>query len=212
MGDKKIRPKIEKTWFRRLATLILKPIMRLLIDIDISGLENVPVNGALILACNHVSMYDAFILQLCLPRAIFFMSKVENFSNPIVRILMQQLGSFPVERGTSDRGALLHALNVLKAGEVLGMFPEGTRTHGNGLVEAKSGTAHFAMRADVPIMPAVLYGTEKILSNPLKKAYVMLKILPLMMADEKENATELTNRLMREIASELPASQRGIYG
>jgi 1-acyl-sn-glycerol-3-phosphate acyltransferase len=139
------------------------------------------------------------------------MSKVENFKNPIIRMLMQQLGSFPVERGSTDRGALQHALTVLAAGEILGMFPEGTRTHGNGLTEAKTGTAHLAMRANTPIIPVVLYGTEKILNNPFKKAKVTLKVLPAIWALQHEKAIDLTTRLMKLIAAELPVSQRGIY-
>lgn len=185
--------------------------MHFLTRIDIQGLHNLPVDGAAVLACNHISMYDAFILQLCLPRAIFFMSKVENFKNPIIRVLMEQLGSFPVERGATDRGALHHALQVLAAGEILGMFPEGTRTHGNGLTEAKTGTAHLAMRANTPIIPVVLHGTEKILKNPCKKAEVTLKVLPAILAMRQEKAIELTARLMKLIAAELPESQRGIY-
>ena len=199
------------TWLRSFATWLLTPLVHLLTRIDIQGLHNLPVNGAAVLACNHISMYDAFILQVCLPRAIFFMSKVENFKNPLIRVLMEQLGSFPVERGVSDRGALHHALQVLAAGEVLGMFPEGTRTHGNGLTEAKTGTAHLAMRANSPIIPVVLQGTENILKTPFKKAEVTLKVLPTIWAMQQEKAIDLTTRLMKLIAAELPVSQRGVY-
>lgn len=202
---------IKRTWFRAFATWLLKPVMHLLMDLEIIGLANLPESGAAILASNHISMYDAFILQLCIPRAIFFMSKVENFKNPILGILMEQLGSFPVERGTSDRGALQHALGVLRAGEILGMFPEGTRTHGNGLVEAKTGTAHFAIRAKAPIVPVVLNGTEKVLTNLFRKAKVTLKILPSIWPREIEKASDLTYRLMNLIAEELPESKRGFY-
>jgi 1-acyl-sn-glycerol-3-phosphate acyltransferase len=202
---------VQQTNFRSFATSIVAPVIKIIANTNVSGLENLPPKGAVVLACNHVTMLDAFILQLSLPRPIFFMSKVENFRNPLIKFLMHQLGSFPVERGASDRAALQHAFKVLKAGEVLGMFPEGTRTHGNGLVEAKTGTAHLAMRANAPILPVAIYGTENILHSAFRKAKVNLKILPVIYSGKEEKASELTFRLMRAIASELPRSLQGYY-
>lgn len=140
------------------------------------------------------------------------MGKEENFRNPFLRFFMYQIGAFPVKRGTYDRGALDQAMRILKNGQMLGMFPEGTRTYGKGMVEAKGGTAILAIKMNCPIIPVALDGAQNILKRIFKRADVYLKICPQVMPEENLPPFELTQKYMKIMAQNLPPSLRGIYG
>src|SRR4030095_2817080 len=126
-----------------LARALFKPIMKM----EVSGLENFPLEGPVILAANHVTNFDVFPMQFVIPRVIFFMGKAELFKNPIMDILIRNLSGFPVNRGDKDHWAMNHAMKVLKHGQTLGIFPEGKRSKGHGLGVAKTGTARLAIEA-----------------------------------------------------------------
>ena len=175
-------------------------------------MENLPVAGGAIVACNHVSFFDGFALQLALPRPIFFMGKEENFKNPFLRFFMYQIGAFPVKRGTYDRGALDQAMRILRSGEILGMFPEGTRTYGKGLVEAKGGAAILAIKMNCSIVPIALAGTQNLLKRGLQRAEVTVTVCPPVIPDKEMTPVELTQKYMQVIADHLPSALRGIYG
>ncbi len=132
---------------------IFKAIYRTFAKLEIEGAEKLPAEGGVILAANHLSNYDVFPLQFALPRTIFFMGKEELFRNPIMDWLLRQLGGFPVYRGERDEWAMRHAQSVLEHGQVLGMFPEGSRNQGNGLRPAKTGIARLALATKAPIVP-----------------------------------------------------------
>jgi 1-acyl-sn-glycerol-3-phosphate acyltransferase len=203
---------IKVTTFRKFFIFVLIPILKSLAKIKVNEIENLPKNGAVLVACNHLSFFDGFALQFALPRPIFFMGKEENFKNPFLRFFMYQIGAFPVKRGTYDRSALDQSLRILKNGQVLGMFPEGTRTYGKGLLPAKGGTAILAIKMNCPIIPIAMDGTHHILKRFLKRAEVNITVCPPVFPDGKITPAELTEKYMRVIASNLPPELRGVYG
>lgn len=203
---------IQVTPLRRVFIFILTPLMKMLAKISVRGIEHLPLAGGAIIACNHISFFDGFALQLALPRPIYFMGKEENFKNPFLRFFMYQIGAFPVKRGTYDRGALYQAMRILKSGELLGMFPEGTRTYGKGLIEAKGGAAILANKMNCPIIPIALAGTQDILKRGLKKSQVTVTVCPPVVPDNKMTPVALTQKYMQVMADNLPPSLRGIYG
>jgi 1-acyl-sn-glycerol-3-phosphate acyltransferase len=203
---------IEETPLRKFFIFVLTPILKLLARIHVSGLENLPKDGAAIVACNHLSFFDGFTLQFALSRPIYFMGKEENFKNPFIRFFMYQIGTFPVKRGTYDRGALDQAMRILRNGQVLGMFPEGHRTYGNGLIQAKGGTAILAIKMNCPVVPVAMDGTHQILKRWFKKADVHVVVCPPIFAEPNMSPVDLTKKYMQVMAAQLPVSLRGIYG
>jgi 1-acyl-sn-glycerol-3-phosphate acyltransferase len=199
------------TPLRKFFIFVLTPILKFLAKISVSGLENLPPQGALIVACNHLSFFDGFTLQYALPRPVFFMGKEENFRNPFLRFFMYQIGTFPVKRGTYDRGALDQAMRILRNGQILGMFPEGTRTYGRGLIQAKGGTAILAIKMNCPIVPIAMDGTQYILKRWFKKTEVRVIVCPQVLPDENISPIELTQKYMQVIADNLPEPLRGAY-
>src|SRR5512138_1086952 len=112
---------------RRLMVAVIRALFKIVINMEVVGLENVPRQGPVLLAANHVTNLDVFPLQFALPRPVFFMGKAELFRNPLLDLFLRNLSGFPVNRGEKDQWAMRHAAKVLKHGLTLGMFPEGTR-------------------------------------------------------------------------------------
>lgn len=190
-----------------LCRLVFKPLMQL----QVSGLANVPRDGPFILASNHISNFDVFAMQLALPRTIFFMGKAELFRFAPMGALLRDFGAFPVYRGEKDAWALLHARRVLEAGQVLGMFPEGHRSKGSGLGIAKTGSARLALEAHAPILPMALVGTDHVLKSLHLRSRVAVSFLEPLQAQWGENPESLTARLMTTLAAALPEQMRGAY-
>jgi 1-acyl-sn-glycerol-3-phosphate acyltransferase len=129
----------------------------------ISGVEHIPGEGAVILACNHQSNIDPFFLGVAAPRQIHFMAKAELWTVKLLGRLVDRLGSFPVRRGEADREAVRRALEVLGRGAVLGIFPEGHRQPSGRLASAQPGFALFSLRPGVTTVPVAVVGTNQIL-------------------------------------------------
>lgn len=199
------------TLFRRFVVGFLRIFMRLFVDIEVIHAERIPMDGAVMFAANHVTALDAVLMQLAIPRPLCFMSKAELFRNPIVAWFFNQIGSFPVKRGEFDRQSILNAKGVLDDGLGLMMFPEGTRTFGNGMVEARSGTAHMAMRNHCAVVPAGLSGAEELFKHGLKRAHIQVRIGEKIEPGEKETAGQLTIRIMKDVAVLVPPELRGFY-
>lgn len=125
------------------------------------GIHNVPKEGAVILASNHISFYDPIVIAAVLDRQVHFMAKSEFFRNKPFARFLAALNAFPVKRGTPDRKAIKKALTVLEEGKVLGIFPEGTRKRMGTQVDAQAGTALLALKSDVFVIPVACIGTER---------------------------------------------------
>jgi len=128
----------------------------------VKGTENIPKNGAMIIASNHISAFDPFVLAASINRKICFISKKEAFKSFLGRYLLTNLNAFPVDRENVDVLAFKRALKILQEGEVLGIFPEGTRSLDGELQELKLGVIKIAMKTGVPVLPVGISGTHQI--------------------------------------------------
>jgi 1-acyl-sn-glycerol-3-phosphate acyltransferase len=178
---------------------------------DVSGLENFPRHGPVLLAANHVTNFDVFPMQFALPRPIFFMGKAELFKNPLMDVVLRNLSGFPVNRGEKDTWALRHAAKILNHGQTLGMFPEGKRSKGKGLSVAKTGAARLALDANCPIVPMAIVGSDQFFRRFPRRTRVSITILPPLIPQMGENPLTLTDRLMFTLAQALPKEMRGVY-
>jgi len=123
-----------------------------------AGLENMPASGAAILMFNHIAFVDPLVIMCLLPRNIVPLAKEELFTNPLLALIPWLYKVIPVRRGEVDRRALSMAQQVLQAGEVILLAPEGTRSP--SLLPGKEGVAFLAARTGAPIVPVAVEGTE----------------------------------------------------
>ena len=129
------------------------------------GRENIPAEGAVILAANHASNIDPPLMASLIERPVSYMAKIELFETPIFGAAIRRCHAFPVQRGESDRGAIKTAVTVLKEGRVLGLFPEGTRSKTGELQKAEAGVALIAAMTGAPIVPVAILNTHCIFAN-----------------------------------------------
>jgi 1-acyl-sn-glycerol-3-phosphate acyltransferase len=190
-----------------LARWVFKPIMVM----DILGLENLPKSGAAIVASNHMTNFDVFPLQLALPRPLFFMGKAELFQIGFMHAVFRQMGGFPVYRGERDAWALDHSTRILAAGQLLAMFPEGTRSRGRGLSVAKTGVARLALEANAPIVTVSIDGSQRFFKQFPRRNHVRVVVAPPIHPVHGESAISLTDRVMYTMAANLPPELRGVY-
>ena len=188
-----------------LGVLTYLPV-RLLFRLRARGLENLPQDGGFVLAANHASNLDPWPLGLPLfPRRwLRFMGKSELF-NPVLGPILRAGGAFPVRRGERDLEAIRTAVELCRSGEVVVMFPEGTRRE-KGLRKTRearphTGAARIALEAGCPLVPAAIRGTDRIRRlGPLRVAYgPPVALDDLAAQDPRDAAQEATDRLMAEI-------------
>ncbi len=129
----------------------------------VRGRENLPVRGGYVLAPSHRSMMDIPFAALLTKRRLRYMGKQSLFDIPVLGWLFSVLGGFPVQRDGTDRKALRESIAMLQDGEILLVYPEGTRQHGTKIEPLQPGAAYLALRAGVPIVPVGIAGTEEIL-------------------------------------------------
>ncbi len=136
----------------------LSGFFRRLFGLTVSGDENIPECGAYIVVCNHLSIADVFILAVSCKRQIRFMAKKELFKIPLLSGMIRALGAFPVDRTGSAASALKTAIKCLKTGELVGLFPQGTRSPGKSVNDTpfKDGAAFCACRSGAGIIPAYI--------------------------------------------------------
>jgi len=149
--------------------VVLTPLMRGWFRMHISGREHIPPEGAAILAPNHKSFWDSFFVALATPRHLRFMGKAELFQGRWGRVLVR-LGAFPVRRGQADAEALETARALLDAGELLAIFPEGTRVREPvTLGQPRRGAGRLALEAGAPLVPAAITGSDNLWAGPFPK-------------------------------------------
>ncbi len=145
----------------RPARAMLAAIIHTYFRVRYEGRANVPAQGGCVIAANHMSYIDPPLVGVACPRQINFMAKAELFKIPVLRWFMPRIKAFPVHRGASDRQAIRRALTLLSQGEVVGVFPEGTRNRSGGdLLPPQGGAAMLALKAGVPVVPAAVWGTS----------------------------------------------------
>lgn len=145
----------------KIVRAVLDFIFFIIFRLHVEGRENVPQTGAIIVAPNHKSDWDPPLIGVAFnTRIIHYMAKEELFKNPFLGWLIRQFGTFPVKRGTVDRTAIRQALRELKAGNPLGIFPEGTRIQREGLGRFHSGMASLALMTGTPVVPVAVIGSR----------------------------------------------------
>ncbi|MEK3853332.1 lysophospholipid acyltransferase family protein [Cytobacillus sp. FSL H8-0458] len=172
---------------------VLKPIYRF----EVIGKENIPSEGGVLLCSNHIDNLDPPVVGINAPRPVYFMAKEELFNVPVLGKIVPHLNAFPVKRGMSDREALRKGLAILKEGNVLGLFPEGTRSKTGQLGKGLAGAGFFALRSEAHVVPCAIIGPYKAFSK-LKVVYgtpIDMKEL----RERKASAEETTERIMSEI-------------
>jgi len=181
--------------------------------LHVRGLDNVPRKGPLLIAANHLAWTDIPLIALHLPFKLVYMAKEEYFNSKIAWVRF--LGAFPVKRGEGDRQALRTAEEQLKKGNVVGVFPEGTRSRTHTLARGHAGLGMIALRTGAPVIPVAIWGSE----NALKKFGARVSICygePLVFTPKgakvtREDIDDATETVMRKIASMLPPEYRGVY-
>jgi 1-acyl-sn-glycerol-3-phosphate acyltransferase len=138
---------------------------RVVYRMRLRGLERVPEEGGFILAPSHRSMMDIPFIAWTTPRPIRYMGKAPVFKVPVLGWLFTKLGGFPVERDGTDRKAVRDSIAMLERGEILLVYPEGSRQHGPKIAPLQPGAAYLALRAGVPIVPVGIAGSEEILRD-----------------------------------------------
>jgi 1-acyl-sn-glycerol-3-phosphate acyltransferase len=172
---------------------VLKPIYRF----EVIGKENFPAEGGVLLCSNHIDNLDPPVVGINAPRPVYFMAKEELFNVPVLGKILPDLNAFPVKRGMSDREALRKGLGILKEGNVLGLFPEGTRSKTGQLGKGLAGAGFFALRSEANVVPCAIIGPYKAFSR-LKVVYgkpIDMKEL----RERKASAEETTELIMSEI-------------
>jgi 1-acyl-sn-glycerol-3-phosphate acyltransferase len=150
-----------RVWYGFIAWLARNALFRPLGGFSVTGRENVPMEGPVIIAPVHVSYLDPMLVGCTAPREISYMAKQELFRNPLLAALIRSLNTFPVRRGENDSAAIREALRLLQSGRALLVFPEGTRGDGETLGQVQAGLMMMAKRTGAPIVPIGLYGTHK---------------------------------------------------
>lgn len=152
-----------------LKTFILGPLLRVLFRPWVRGIENIPASGAAILASNHLSFSDSIFLPLQSRRPVVFLAKSEYFTGKglkgaLTRWFFKSTGQLPIDRsgGKASEASLNTGLGVLGSGQVLGIYPEGTRSPDGRLYRGRTGIARMALEAKVPVIPVAMIDTEKV--------------------------------------------------
>ncbi len=207
-----------------LSFVVLTFFQKLFYRIQVEGIQNIPVTGPVVLASNHTSGHDIIILGCTSTRQIHFMAKQELFEkNALLAAYFRRAGVFPVRRGRNDRKAITVALQYLRQGKVLGMFPEGKRFA--ALERGKTGVARLALKTKAHIVPVAIIGARDISLRGRFTRWHRPRVTikygpPVSTAEAAATATEtyydpakkLTDDIMMAIARMLPAEMKGAYG
>ncbi len=199
-------------------TRLLRGVLWVVVRWEVTGRENIPAEGPLIVVSNHLNNADPPIIGAGIARRrIRWMAKIELFKNPF-GLIIRAWGAFPVRRFDADLAAMLNAERILKRGGVIGMFPEGTRSRTGYMGPPHPGTAVIALRSGATLLPCAITGTER-LKNPL----VLLRrprftftigepitLTPVRRPTEQQ-VSELTGRIYDSIKALLPESYRPPY-
>ena len=147
---------------------VVNPVFRMYFRGRVQGAERVPKEGPLVVVANHASDFDPPILANCMRRPVSFMAKEELFKVPVLAPAIRLYGAYPVKRGSADRSAIREALKQLDQGWAVGVFLQGTRTQDGRIPQPKLGAALIAAKAQAPLLPVSIWGTQRILPKGRK--------------------------------------------
>ena len=209
-----------RLWFWWVCWAIITVVRPLFCRFKVEGRDNLLAVDGAVVACNHNYGPDFIFLAIASPRELRFMAKAEAFTwNPLLTAVLRAAGVFPVQRGKSDSAAIGTAVELAKEGNLIAMFPEGTRSKSGVLMRGKTGAARIALAAGVPVVPAMVTNSTLALKRrSWRRPVVTVKFgSPVAWqpsrngGDEAEIAREYTDVVMGEIAKMLPVELRGEY-
>jgi 1-acyl-sn-glycerol-3-phosphate acyltransferase len=208
----------EHRGFYEFCRAVAATVFPLLEKLEVRGLENVPARGPVIMVANHIAFMDIPNIGLRVKRHEHHMGKSELFAVPVLGTIMRWLDAFPVRRGESDRESLRTADELLSAGQVLVVFPEGHRSGTGKMAAGLPGVALIAMRSGAPIVPVGISGTEHIFKGrygPWAPRVVLTYGAPFTLTfsggRKRDDLERGIDTIMRRIAALVPPEYRGIY-
>jgi 1-acyl-sn-glycerol-3-phosphate acyltransferase len=157
-----------------IGSLLIRIILRIFWRYRKIGTEHIPKSGGVIIASNHVAYVDPPFLGAAASREFFYLAKAELFANALFGWLIRKFNAVPVTRGSFDRKAINQAVELLRGGKVLRLFPEGTRNRTNQFLRPKLGVGKIALEAGVPIVPAYIHNSGRLLSSFLKRERLII--------------------------------------
>ncbi len=184
---------------------IVSPFLNFYFRGRVYGRENIPKQGPLVIVSNHASYFDPPLLSCTIGRPVAFMAKEELFAVPLLKQGIKLYGAYPVKRSAADRSAIRAAVTALNEGWAAGIFLQGTRTPDGRITKPKLGAATIAAKANAPILPVSLWGTEGILTSgspfpkPVPVTVRIGKVIPPPTAVKKEALQTLTQRCTKVI-------------
>ncbi len=223
------RNRKEKTGYQHAKYKTKRAFLRLLLRaiaftfliklVKVEGLDNIPKRGPAILLINHIAFVDPIVIVHVVPRNIVPLAKIEVYHYPVIGIFPRMWGVIPIRREEVDRRAIQNALDVLRAGEIVLVAPEGTR--GSTLQRGKEGVAYLASRSGAPIVPVMLEGTPDFPTLPFterwRKGGVHVRFgrpfhyRPDLKKANREQLRLMTDEAMYILATILPEQRRGVY-
>jgi len=197
----------------------IKRVTRILCRVDDAQLAKVPAHGPLVLVANHINFLEVPLLYSHLhPRRLTGFAKIETWNNPAMAFLFDLFGAIPLRRGEADVAAIRRGLEVLKAGHILAVAPEGTRSGHGRLQRGHPGVVMLALRSGAPLLPMVYYGGERFGRNLTRLRRTDFHIVVgnpfyLNAAGKvtREMRQQMTDEIMCQIAALLPPDYRGTY-
>lgn len=178
---------------------LLRFIYKVLFRIEAVGTENIPETGPVILASNHISLLDPPAVGILIKRQVRFMAKEELFKIPVLGALIKSFGAYPVKRGGVSIDAIKSSISLLKSGEMMGVFPEGTRRKGDDGAGAKKGTAMIALRSKATVIPCAIIGEYKIFRK-MKIVYGKpVDVLNIEVPEGADQYEAVTDEIMKQI-------------
>jgi 1-acyl-sn-glycerol-3-phosphate acyltransferase len=155
------------TFIRFIVYIPFKIIFRM----KIYGRENIPASGRLILCSNHLSYIDPVMMGLCIKRQICYMAKAQLFTNKFVTAVVTWFNAYPVNTGAFDRQAIRNSVVILNAGQIIGLYPEGTRSTDGIVREGHQGVGLISVMAGSPVLPVAITGSNMIIQKPHKRLF-----------------------------------------
>ena len=183
----------------RFLVSIISVLVKLIYRVKINGIENLKDDQPFIISANHIHIFDPVILATLTKRQIFFLSKKELFEKKLFSMLFGKLGVIPIDRDNTDIKAIKSCFRVIRAGNILGIFPEGTRVKTVDINNMKKGVALIALKNKVNILPIHIEGTYRIFSKITVDIYPMIEINNFENMEDSEAIDKLTEELFNQI-------------
>jgi 1-acyl-sn-glycerol-3-phosphate acyltransferase len=203
-----------------LVNWVISSFFKIVCRVDITDLKNVPMQGPLILALNHVNSLEVPIVRPSLhPREVIGLTKKENYDSKFFKFLFEVWGTIPIERDSVDRAAVQACLKVLSERKILAVAPEGTRSGDGCLQPGKPGIVLLAVSSGAPILPAAFWGGENFQDDwkHLRRPHFQLRVgKPFLVDTHREGMSKdvrqrITDEIMFKLAELLPDQYQGAY-